>query len=119
MIDVSLAEIASWAGSTCPAGYERVMIDDVCKDSRTARPAACLYRCPGRISMAMTFWLLRQQEARPPHFAPGTARHLDIPLLRVSHVLSAYQAIAAGYRDRFSPLDCWLRAVLEKRLRRL
>lgn len=104
MIDVSLAEIASWAGSTCPAGYERVMIDDVCKDSRTARPGSLFVPLPGTHFDGHDFLAAAVAGGASAALCARDGMTLDIPLLRVSHVLSAYQAIAAGYRDRFSPL---------------
>ena len=103
MIDITLAEIASWAGSACPAGCERVMINDVCKDSRAARPGRLFVPLPGTRFDGHDFI---QAAAAAGASAALCAREdlaPNLPLLRVRDVLSAYQAVAAGYRARFSP----------------
>ena len=103
MIDVSLAEIASWAGSTCPAGYERVMINDICKDSRTARPGSLFVPLPGTCFDGHDFLPAAVSAGASAALCARDDIALPVPLLRVGNVLAACQAVAAGYRKRFSP----------------
>lgn len=103
MIDVSLAEIASWAGSVCPVGCERVMINDICKDSRTARPGSLFIPLPGTRFDGHDFLPAAAASGASAALCARNDLTLDLPLLRVQDVLSAYQSIAAGYRARFSP----------------
>ncbi len=103
MMDVSLAQIASWAGSTCPAGYERVMIKDVCKDSRAARPGSLFVPLPGTRFDGHDFLASAAAGGASAALCARDDAAAGIPLLRVRDVLSACQAVAAGYRGLFSP----------------
>ena len=103
MIERSLAEIASWAGTACPAGYEQVLIRDVCKDSRAARPGSLFVPLPGTRFDGHDFLPSAVAGGASAALCAKDGMELPIPLLRVENVLAACQAIAAGYRKQFSP----------------
>lgn len=104
MIEIPLSQIAFWAGCTCPAGYEHVMINTVCKDSRAACPGSLFVPLPGTRFDGHDFLAAAVSGGASAALCAREEIQIDtIPLLRVKDVLTAYQAIAAGYRSLFSP----------------
>ena len=103
MREVTLAQIAAWAGAVCPAGAETIVIDDICKDSRAARPGSLFIPLPGARFDGHDFLPSAVANGASASLCSREDMTAEVPLLRVANVRDAYQAIAAGYRSMFSP----------------
>lgn len=103
MREVTLREIAAWAGAECPKGAETLIIDDICKDSRAARPGSLFIPLPGARFDGHEFLASAVANGASASLCAREGVTADVPLLRVANVRDAYQAIAAGYRSLFSP----------------
>ena len=104
MIPVKLSQIAAWAGAVCPADSGELLIDDICKDSRAARPGSLFVPLPGTRFDGHDFLPAAVEKGASAALCARPELSVEIPLLRVENTLDACQAIAAGYRSLFTPL---------------
>jgi UDP-N-acetylmuramoyl-tripeptide--D-alanyl-D-alanine ligase len=100
MFPVTLGELAVWAGTSCPDGCHDLRIGGVSDDTRTLRP--------GRLFVALRGERFDGHEYVEKAYENGAAALLvdrdvpgGLPCLRASDTLTAYLAMAGGYRRRF------------------
>lgn len=103
MKEMTLGQIARYAGASCPAGCENLIIDTLCRDSRAAKPGSLFCALPGTAFDGHDFI---EKAAENGASAALVSREGDYPLpvLRVPDVLFACQAIAGGYKAQFEGL---------------
>ncbi len=104
MIEIPLAGLPPGQDVLALRGIERVMIKDVCKDSRAVRPGSLFVPLPGTRFDGHDFLPDAVSGGASAALCARDGMQFDgFPLLCVKDVLTAYQAIAAGYRSLFSP----------------
>ena len=103
MTGVPLSRIAAWAGGICPPGSESVLIDEICKDSRLARPGSLFVPLSGARFDGHDFIPSAAANGASAALCAKPGLTAEIPLISVADALTACQAIAAGWRGCFSP----------------
>ena len=103
MKEMTLGQIAHYAHAVCPAEYEDLPIDVLCRDSRLAKQGSLFCALPGTAFDGHDFI---EKAAENGASAALVSRDGDypIPVLRVSDTLAACQAIAGGYKAQFAKL---------------
>ena len=97
MKEMTLGQIARYAGASCPAGCENLIIDTLCRDSRAAKPGSLFCALPGTAFDGHDFI---EKAAENGASAALVSREGDYPLpvLRVPDVLSPVRRSRAGIR---------------------
>ena len=100
MEPVTLGVIADWCGAAVSGPERDILIRDISTDSRTVQPGELFIPLVGETFDGHTF--LETAADRGAAAVLSSRRELvwqkNIPILYVDDTLSAYQAIAAGYR---------------------
>ena len=101
MEPVTLGVIADWCGAAVSGPERDILIRDISTDSRTVQPGELFIPLVGETFDGHTF--LETAADRGAAAVLSSRRELawqkNIPILYVDDTLSAYQAIAAGYRQ--------------------